>query len=71
MRKSTPDEVLPNGGKRITVQRCCNGCGRPIGDVTDEEMEAAILGLPLPDVRNECFCLANQAGDTEKPVTTP
>lgn len=37
-----------------TVQRCCNGCGRDIGDVTDDEMTAAINGWPLPDVRDEC-----------------
>jgi len=36
------------------VKRCCNGCGESIGDVTDEEIECATGGYPLPDVRQEC-----------------
>jgi hypothetical protein len=38
----------------MTVQRVCNGCGRDIGDVTSAEIDAAIAGLPLSDVRHEC-----------------
>lgn len=38
----------------MTVQRCCNGCGREIGDVTRDEIDAAIAGLPPSDVRDEC-----------------
>ncbi len=41
---------------RITVQRCCNGCGRSLGDATDDELNAAVAGAPLPDVRDECGC---------------
>lgn len=55
-RPWTPDEHLPGGGKRIHVKRCCNGCGRPIGDVTEAEIEAGIAGRPLPDVTAECGC---------------
>jgi hypothetical protein len=40
----------------IVVKRCCNGCQRPLGDVTDDEIDAAVDGLPLPDVRTECGC---------------
>ena len=42
--------------KRMTVQRCCNGCGRSLGDVTEQEIECAVAGRPLPDVRQECGC---------------
>jgi hypothetical protein len=53
-RSNTPDVDLPGGGKRITVKRACNGCGDLIGDVTEEEIERAIAGLPIEDVRGEC-----------------
>ena len=53
-RPVTPDVTLPEGGKRIHVMRCCNGCGERLGDVTDEEIECAMSGYPLPDVRREC-----------------
>jgi hypothetical protein len=53
MRLSTP--VQTDGARRlITVQRCCNGCGDSIGDANDADLNAAVAGLPLPDVRAEC-----------------
>lgn len=55
-RLNTPDLTLPDGSTRITVKRCCNGCGRSLGDVTDAEMDACISGAPLPDVTTECGC---------------
>lgn len=58
MRTHTPPvTTIREDGRtstRHTVQRACNGCGHDIGDVTEEEMEAAINGWPLPDVRHEC-----------------
>ncbi len=42
------------GARTITLQRCCNGCGRELRDVTDAEIDAAIEGRRLPDVRHEC-----------------
>lgn len=48
-RASTPDYSL-DGRKRCHVKRRCNGCGEPIGDVTEEE----IFADRLPDVRSEC-----------------
>ena len=53
-RHRTPERANPDGSRTITVQRCCNGCGEPLGDVTLTEINAAIDGLPLPDVRPEC-----------------
>jgi len=53
-RRKTPETRDADGWCRITVQRCCNGCGEQIGDVTMIEMELAIAGEPLPDVRPEC-----------------
>ncbi|MEU6340279.1 DUF4326 domain-containing protein [Streptomyces sp. NPDC046977] len=54
-RPNTPDEKHPEGGTRITMKRCCNGCGERIGDVTDWEMLLAVhYAAPLPDVRDEC-----------------
>lgn len=54
----TVTTLSPTGTRRIHTKRCCNGCARVLGDVTDTEMAAAIEGLPLPDVRDECGCLA-------------
>lgn len=53
-RPYTLDVELPDGGKRITVKRACNGCGLLLGDVSEAEMERAIDGLPPEDVRHEC-----------------
>ncbi len=41
---------------RLTVQRVCNGCGRALGDATEHELDCAVAGMPLPDVREECGC---------------
>lgn len=58
MRTKTRPRVWTDDDGRehrtMTVQRCCNGCGREIGDVTEAEIEAAITGAPLSDVRDEC-----------------
>lgn len=50
---------LPGGSRQITVKRCCNGCGRELGDVLDAELDAAVRGLRLPDVTAECGCTAD------------
>ncbi len=58
-RVHTPTLHRPDGGKTtITVQRVCNGCQKSLGDATEAELEAAVAGRPLPDVRLECGCLA-------------
>jgi hypothetical protein len=71
MRKSTPDQV--NGTRRtIRVQRCCNGCGKPIGDADEADMNAAVAGLPLPDVRDECStCTPSVPPATSNPDNDP
>lgn len=56
-RPWTPHEVR-DGKKILHVKRCCEQCGREIGDVTQAEVEAAIAGIPLPDVADECGCPA-------------
>ena len=57
-RTNTPDVVTvdADGFKRttFTVKRACNGCGQYLGDVTDAEINRAVAGLPLLDVRAEC-----------------
>ena len=53
-RPNTPDRKNPDGSTTITTKRACNGCGQLLGDITDQEMTAAINGRPLPDVRREC-----------------
>ena len=40
----------------IRTKRCCNGCGKALGDTTEQELEYAVSGIPLPDVRIECGC---------------
>jgi hypothetical protein len=56
-RPNTPDVPLPDGGTRVTVKRSCNGCGRSLGDASGVELDAAMSGAPLADVRDECGCL--------------
>lgn len=46
-------------GQIIHMRRCCNGCGRALGDVTEYEMHYA--GPGLPDVRGECGCVPCEA----------
>lgn len=53
-RPWTAPERLPNGRTRITVKRCCNGCRRELGDATPAELDAAVAGRDLGDVRAEC-----------------
>ncbi|WP_051797289.1 hypothetical protein [Catenuloplanes japonicus] len=49
--------------RRITAKRACNGCGLPVGDVLNAEVEAALAGRPLPDVRRHCLvCKVPTAG---------
>ncbi|MDT0608779.1 hypothetical protein [Streptomyces lancefieldiae] len=60
-RPNTPDRINPDGSKTITTKRACNGCGDLIGDLTDNEFTAALMGRPLPDVRQECPACAPTA----------
>jgi ribosomal protein S27AE len=53
-RPNTPDRINDDGSRTITTKRACNGCGQLLGDITNAEMQAAIAGAPLPDVRREC-----------------
>lgn len=55
-RTHTPPKPNATGGTTIRVHRCCNGCGRDIGDANDQEMESAVSGSLMPDVRGECGC---------------
>ena len=56
-RPWTPDYVDTDGVTHMTMRRCCNGCGREIGDATIEELQACVTGVQMPDVRDECGCL--------------
>lgn len=65
-------------GTRRTVKRACNGCDRLLGDVYEREIEAAMGGEPLPDVRSECpncktasHCHVVRDGDTEPCTARP
>lgn len=57
-RTHTPDRItVDEHGRKTTtfkVKRACNGCGQLLGDVTNEEMQRAVHGLPALDVRAEC-----------------
>jgi hypothetical protein len=55
-RPWTPDALKPSGGTIVRVKRACSGCGQLLGDITQEEMQAAIAGDLLPDTRDECGC---------------
>lgn len=71
-RPWTPDETLPSGSRRIHVRRACNGCGALIGDITEAELDAAVEGGALPDVRGECPVCTPWSGTTElEPAWAP
>lgn len=55
-RPWTPDYIDLGGATHVRVKRACNGCGDRLGDATLDELDAAVDGLPLPDVRIECGC---------------
>jgi hypothetical protein len=63
-RPWTADEDHPDGRRTIHLKRACNGCGALIGDVTDDEMDAAVDGRPLPDVTGECPVCTPWTGST-------
>lgn len=65
-RKRTPPERLPNGSTRITVQRCCSRCGEELGDATDEELNAAVAGVQLPDTGDEHGCTPQPLASTAR-----
>ncbi len=60
-RPNTPPTTTATGGRRITVKRHCDRCGREVGDATADELDAATAGAPLPDVTEECGCRAAAA----------
>lgn len=69
-RTDTPDRVNADGSKTVTTKRACNGCGELLGDITKAEMNAAIAGRPMPDVRRECAACAPTAPEPAcRPVT--
>jgi hypothetical protein len=43
------------------VQRSCNGCQKSLGDAYEAELDAAVDGRRLPDVRLECGCWTENA----------
>ena len=65
-RPNTPDRVV-NGRRTMTVKRCCDGCGEPIGDATDAELEAAVMGH-LPSVIEEHGCQKRMAEAKEDAI---
>lgn len=73
-RPWTPDVTNPDGSTTKRMKRACNGCGELLGDVTEEEMNAACEGRPLPDVRDECprcndTALQPATGNGDDPLT--
>jgi hypothetical protein len=65
----TPD-TFRNGRRTITVKRICDGCGHALGDATNEEMEAAILGR-LPSAISEHGCQPETPIEKIEPAATP
>lgn len=53
-RTWTPDLVSAAGDWIGRAKRQCNGCSHLLGDVTEAEIAAAMMGRTLPDVRSEC-----------------
>jgi len=46
----TPEYTDADGVRHLSLKRCCNGCGDPLGDVVDSD----IVDDGLTDVRWEC-----------------
>jgi hypothetical protein len=69
-RPSTPDVIHADGRRTITVKRLCDGCGEPLGDATNEELEAAIMGR-LPSVITEHGCTPEPPIEKIAPAATP
>lgn len=69
-RTWTPRLHIGNDCERIEVKRACNGCGELLGNLTNVEIEDAVDGRPLPDVRGECPACSFTAGggSTSRPV---
>jgi hypothetical protein len=55
-RPYTPHEKTADGRTILHVHRCCENCGREIGDANAAELKAAMDGAPLPPVAEECGC---------------
>lgn len=68
-RPSTPPKRASDGRTIITVHRCCNGCGRDLGDALPDELEQAVAGLLLPGVRDECGCPAMMPRCSSRPLS--
>lgn len=66
-RRHTPDmtTVHPNGiaSTRVTLKRCCNGCGAELGDADSRDLT---WGGELTDVTSECpICTPNLEGASD------
>ena len=66
-RPWTEDTRSPEGITRVTVKRCCNGCGSTLGDVFDADVKTILVGTPdersiLADVRWMCPVCTPQPG---------
>jgi hypothetical protein len=50
-RRRTPGRLNDDGSTTLTVQRCCNGCGEPLGDVAPEDVPRVLdmLGITGAD----------------------
>lgn len=69
-RPDTPDvRDEASGVTTVKVKRQCNGCGRRLGDATQEELSALLAERPLPDVREECGCLNAEGADSRFGIT--
>lgn len=49
-------DATADGVTRLVTKRCCDGCGRPLGDASIAELEACIAGVPMVSVVAECGC---------------
>lgn len=66
-RRHTPDVITvhPNGitSTRVTLKRCCNGCGNELGDADSRDLT---WGGELTDVTSECpTCTPSPKGATQ------
>lgn len=61
-RTVTPPRRNANGSTTYVTQRCCDGCGRELGDVYLAEIDQYMTTGRLPSVVDECGC--QQTRDT-------
>lgn len=63
-RPWTPHETHSDGSKTLHVKRCCEACGRPLGDATQAVLDAALAQrtAAFREADERCLTRLHRAG---------